>query len=119
MTTSSFTRLEKAVLQEISSQYPAHSVALEAQFAAAAVQSRENTGVGFYTRFAVDRAAAPPTPCDRIIGRVWAEIEGFNAPMTFLLFVNDGYADCLEGATVADSTMETDLSALKFKLGPP
>jgi len=36
--------------------------------------------------------------------------------MTFLLFVEEGYANCLEGATVGDSTVDVDLSALKFEI---
>ncbi len=113
-----FTDLEKAVLSEISSQYPGQHDALQAQFAAAIVQRRENTGVGFYTHFIVDHFAAPPINVDRIIGNVWAEIEGFESPMTFLVFVEDGYANCLEGATIEDRTTHIDLSVLKFEIVP-
>jgi hypothetical protein len=119
MTTSGFTALEKAVLDKIASQYPVHCAGLETQFTVAKVRSRENTGAGFYTRFIVDRTAAPAVSCDRVIGQVWADIEGFDSSMTFLLFTTEGYADCLEGAAIADSTTGTDFSTIKFKLIQP
>jgi hypothetical protein len=54
--------------------------------------------------------------CNRIIGDVWAKIDGFEAPMTFLLFVDDGYMSCLEGAAMDDSTTNIDLSAIRFEV---
>ncbi|MGB8841326.1 MAG: hypothetical protein WCC64_09640 [Aliidongia sp.] len=119
MMTSGFTALEKTALDEIASQYPAHRACLEAQFTAANVVSRENTGARFYTRFIVDRTAVPAVSCDRVIGQVWADIDGFNSPMTFLLFTTEGYANCLEGAAIDDSTTGIDFSAIKFKLIQP
>jgi hypothetical protein len=89
---------------------------LEAQLAAATVVSRKNTGAGFYADLTVDRSIASPVAIERVVGEVWASIDGFAGPMTFLLFVEDGYAVCLEGATVDDSTVDIDLGALKFKI---
>ena len=48
------TDLEVVALSEIAKQHPE----LAPQAAAATVLERENTGVGFYTRLAVDRSAA-------------------------------------------------------------
>jgi hypothetical protein len=36
--------------------------------------------------------------------------------MTFLLFVDDGYMNCLEGAAMGDSTTNIDLSAIGFEV---
>ncbi len=111
--TSGFTALEKTARQ-----YPAHCAGLEAQFIAAKVLSRENTGAGFYTRFIVDRTTVPAVSCDRVIGQVCADIDGFNSPMAFLLFTIEGYANCLEAAAIDDSTTGIDFSTVKFKLIP-
>ena len=37
-------------------------------------------------------------------------------PMGFILWVKDGYADCLEGFTVDDSTVGLDLATMNFTL---
>jgi hypothetical protein len=116
MSTSEFNALERAALNEIANQYPVQCAGLKAQFTAAKVQSRENTGAGFYTWFAVDRTMVAAVSCDRIIGYAGTNIEGFDTPMTFLLFTTDGYADCLEGASVTDCTTGIDFSAIKFEL---
>ena len=52
-----FTALERAVLAAICAMYSADRAALEAQLSTATLLSRENTGAGFYTRFAVERTA--------------------------------------------------------------
>ena len=44
------TDLERTILSAICSQYPEQQEALERQVATAKVCSRENTGVGFFTR---------------------------------------------------------------------
>jgi hypothetical protein len=51
----SFTQLEEAALHEVCLRFPDDKTALTAQLATAQVQSRENTGAGFYTRFEVTR----------------------------------------------------------------
>jgi len=113
-----FTALEQAVLEEICARETVLGAALETQLSAATVISRKNTGAGFYTDFEVTRSVAPLATSKKVIGEVWAEIAGFESPMTFLIFVADGYASCLEGATVGDSTTGVDLSAVTFTILP-
>ena len=36
--------------------------------------------------------------------------------MGFILWIKDGYADCLEGFTVDDSTVGLDLATMNFTL---
>ena len=48
-----------------------------------------------------------------------AKIEGFEGPLLLMLFMKDGYADMLEGATVQDSTVGLDLATRRFKIAPP
>ncbi len=105
-------------MKEICVRDVAHGAVLEAQLAGAMVLSRKNTGAGFYTDFSVPRLAAPVIMPERMIGEVWAKIEGFMDPMTFLIFIEDGYACCLEGAAVRDNTVSIDLAALKFEILP-
>lgn len=110
------TNLEKAVLRQICGQYPAQGAILEAQIASATVLSRENSGAGFFTNMAVDRSKAPALAGEGVLGNVWVQIDDFNQPMIFLLFLEDGYADCLEGATVDDNTEGVDFAAVTFSI---
>ena len=102
------TRLERAALAEIARQHPT----LAPQAATARVTVRENTGCGFFTTLAVDPAAAAAIEGPRVLGNVWLDVEGLEHPMTFLVFMEGGYMQCLEGATVGDSTETLDLGAL-------
>ena len=113
-----FTKLEKAVLQDLCLQLPTERAILTAQVAAAKVRSRENTGVGFYTSFAVERSNLPPLAGERMRVGGWARVNGLENPMGFILWLKDGYVDCLEGFATADSTVSMDLAALIFEMGP-
>lgn len=114
----SFTALERAVLRDIAAREPEIGAALQAQFDAATVTGRQNTRAGFYTDFLVARTVASISTRKRMIGEVWAEIAGFADPMTFLVFIEDGYANCLEGAAVGDSTVDLDLDTVEFRILP-
>jgi hypothetical protein len=113
-----FTALERAALEEIWRQQIDGRQALESQLATATVTRRENSGVGFFTYLAVDRAAPPVANAERVLGNVAALIEGFKQPLLLMLFMNAGCAEMLEGAAIDDSTVGIDLSTLRFKLNP-
>jgi hypothetical protein len=113
-----FTALERAGLEEICRQSADERAALEIQLATATVTRRENSGAGFFTYLSVDRGASPVTTRKRVLGNVAATIEGFEAPLLLMLFMEDGYANFLEGATCGDSTLGIDLSSLRFKMEP-
>ena len=106
------TNLEQAILTAICSQYPAQK-ALTQQVAAARVCSRQNTGAGFFTRLEVDRIMPAVTGCGRALGYIHAEVHGLIYGMGFVLFLRDGYLDCLEGFTDQDSTEHLDLTSLR------
>jgi hypothetical protein len=108
------TKLEQAALSEICRQQSDGREALESQLATAEVTRRENSGAGFFTFLAVDRTTAPFRTGRQVLGRVAANVEGFEQPILLILFVTDGYADMLEGTTVGDSTVGIDLANLKF-----
>jgi hypothetical protein len=94
---SSFTPLERAVLQAICEKHSADRAALEAQLSTAAVLSRENTGAGFYTYFTVERISTRAIGGERLRSGPSAKVDGLEHGMGFILWLKDGYADCLEG----------------------
>jgi hypothetical protein len=113
--TGDFTQLERAALADFAERFPADSPTIAAQLNGAVFCTRENTGAGFYTRFAVPRDAGSLSG-DRMRSGCWARIDGLKNPFGFVLWLTDGYADCLEGFTVDDSTSDLDLAALNFTL---
>ncbi len=113
---SDFTTLERAVLAAICDMYSEDRAALEAQLSTATLLSRENTGAGFYTRFAVDRASSPAIGGMRLRNGPEAKIRGLEHGMGFILWLKEGYADCLEGYSYADSTTGVVLEATSFEI---
>jgi hypothetical protein len=110
------TALESAALREICRQEANWREILERQVATATVLGRKNSGAGFFTSFSIDRTTLPVTDGRRVIGNVAAALEGFQDPLLLMLFMNDGYADFLEGAAVRDSTLGIDLATIAFKV---
>jgi hypothetical protein len=111
-----FTALERASLEEICRQQGDARKTLESQLATATVTRRENSGAGFFTYLEVDRATAPVVSTERVLGNVAASIDGFEDPLLLMLFMEDGYAKFLEGTAIRDSTVDLDLSTLRFTL---
>jgi hypothetical protein len=111
-----FTSLERSALAEICRRQVHGREALESQLATAAVTRRKNSGVGFFTYLTVDPSTPPVATAARVLGEVWASIEGFKQPFVLLLFMKDGYAEFLEGASIDDSTVGIDLSTIQFKI---
>ena len=110
---SHLNELEKAVLQQMLQQVPADLVPLlREQIDSASVVARKNTGAGFYTELRIGLVSKPIQA--KVIDRVCADIEGFDQPMLFLLFLRDGIIHTLEGAATADSTVDVDFSAVRF-----
>jgi hypothetical protein len=101
---SNFTPLERAVLGAICENHPTDRAALEAQLSTATVLSRENTGAGFYTYFAVERASSAAIGGERLRNGPAARVDGLVQGMGFILWLQEGYADCLEGYSYDEST---------------
>jgi len=120
----SLTPLERAVFEFIRDTIPEDGVALRAQLAKARLRKRENTGSGFFTYIDIDRTAPPigeGKPRDMRDGP-YASVRGAAHGMGFILWLRDGYADCLEGYCYGvDDTKTWDLDNLSFALSasPP
>jgi hypothetical protein len=113
---SGFTRLEDSVFNAICEMHPADSDALSAQLLTAVVRSRENSGAGFYTRFDVERSSSQAVGGEGLRRGPQAKIHGLQHGMGFILWLKEGYAECLEGYAYADSTVELDLEQIVFEL---
>ena len=111
---SIFTPLERAVLAEICRLHPDDQHMLESQLSAATFRSRENTGCGFLTCFVVDRAASTELPGLRLRNGPAARVEGLEHGMGFILWLKEGYADCLEGYCFGESTTSIALEKAGF-----
>ncbi|SFM17158.1 hypothetical protein SAMN03159423_5769 [Bradyrhizobium sp. NFR13] len=115
---ASLTPLEAAVLQEHGNQLAREdAAALRAQTTNASVLNRENTGAGFYTYFSVERAAAPSIKSDTRQCYIAAKVNGVEDALGFILWLNDGYVDFLEGYTMnLEGTSDLNFTALDFEL---
>ncbi len=113
---SCFTPLEQAVLTAICEMYSSDQAALEAQLSTATLLSRENTGAGFYTRFAVERAASAALTGERSRAGPETKIDGLRHGMGFILWLKEGYADCLEGYSYGESITGLALEAVGFEV---
>jgi hypothetical protein len=114
---SIFTPLERAVLSAICEMDPEDRSALEAQLSTATFRSRENTGAGFYTRFSVDHESSAAIRGVQLKYGPPANIDGLNHGMGFILWLKDGYTDCLEGYSFDQSTTPINLETVGFDLG--
>ena len=122
-----FTSLEWAVLRAICENYPDDLTALESQLLTASVRKRENTGKGFFTRISIERdpriavharASAKDGPKARDMRNgPSARLDALRYGMGFILWLENGFADCLEGYCYGpDSTTWLDLAALDFEI---
>jgi hypothetical protein len=80
---------------------PVHPVmeALRAQLAVCRTKSREFTGVGFYTQIVVPQALAVANIDRLILTDVHADIDGIEHEAGFVLWIEGGMLDTLEGFT--------------------
>jgi hypothetical protein len=87
---SIFTPLEEAVLAAVCRAYPADRTAIEAQLSTATFRSRENTGCGFFTHFAIDHNSSAPIGGERLRNGPTAKINGMKYGMGFILWLEQG-----------------------------
>ena len=113
---SCFSPLEQAVLTAICEMYSSDQAVLGAQLATATLLSCENTGAGFYTRFAVERAASATLAGGRSRAGPETKIDGLRHGMGFILWLKEGYADCLEAYSYGESTTGLALEAVGFEV---
>ena len=113
---STLTPLEQAVLRAICDKYPPDKAILEAQLSAATFLRRENTGVGFYTYLFVDRTSSPIGGDRFRYGPAPVKVDGLEHGMGFILWLKEGYADCLEGFSYDESTTAIAFDQVSFEL---
>jgi hypothetical protein len=120
-----FTSLERAVLAAICDAPEGGGEPLRVLLDTARVHERDNTGHGFYTSFDVDRSRPSVALPLRLLDGPNAEVKVGDEVllMGFILWLKDGYPDCLEGFQYATKTGGSvdlhaeDLGALVL-LGP-
>jgi hypothetical protein len=84
------------------------------------VTSREFSGVGFFTHFAVDDNAPRVEPPNFDIRDVFLEIEGVESGAMAVLFVRDGVIDFLEVVTIAGEWPDdTTLLSISYQRRQP
>lgn len=96
---SDFTDLERKVLARICDEQSDIAKPLRDLLAGAGVTDRYNTGHGFFTSFEVPQDVAPLAWPSRMVDGPNGEIAVGEAIllMGFVLWLEDGYPDCLEG----------------------
>ena len=111
-----FTALEQAVLRAICEQHSVDRAPLEAQILTAAILKRENTGAGFYTHFTVERTSSAAVGGQRLRQGPAASINGLDHGMGFILWLKEGYLDCLEGYSYEESTTAIAFEEATFEI---
>jgi hypothetical protein len=106
------TAFERAVLEKLLDGDNPLWNALRLQLSSAMVEEREWTGVGFYTTLHVPdgAAAAPELGAMNVGAGVHAEIPGLEHGAGFVLWIRDGFLDCLEGYCYDETWNEPPLS---------
>jgi hypothetical protein len=115
-TPSELTALEIAVLEAMCESTPGEADALRCQIENAEVLKRENTGHGFLTRMKPKKSTYLIKT--RVISRVAGKLEGFDNPMLFALFMQDGQISLLDGSAVDEDTSNADFTTIKFTIEP-
>src|SRR5258708_13232243 len=113
---SDFAPLEHAVVRGMREMDPGDQAALEGQLSTATILRRENTGVGFYTRFSIKHCADTVIGGERLRRGPVAKIHGLEHGMGFILWLNEGYSDCLEGYCYQESTTKIALEQAGFEI---
>lgn len=116
---SNFTNLELGALNSIFAETPEFSSDLVQQFERASVTERENSGSGFFTTISV-LSCSPRVNSSSVLGhRTIASIEGLAHGMGFVLFMDEGYLNMLEGYTFEESTTPLNLEEVGYTICSP
>jgi hypothetical protein len=97
-----FTKLERAVIQQIMTSPIEGMEGLRRQFTASSVVKREYTGVGFYTTISVPESVPPVQESVDLRDQLMAGASGLvdtHVCISFHLWMRQGYLRCLEGKT--------------------
>jgi hypothetical protein len=109
--------LEVAALDVIADEHAETEPQLAALFQTCTVTNSENTGGGFFTALASDKAAFAPVALQSPTGDAWFDIDGMQHGICCLVFFIDGYPTLLEGYAVGgEDTSKIEFGSVKFKL---
>ena len=108
--------IERQVLRKLLDGEHPSLAALREQLAECAVRKREETGVGFFAELEVPTEAprAPVKGGSIRFGDVTAELQGLEYGAGFVLFIEDGQMQMLEGYTV-DEPWPEDVRVVELK----
>ena len=110
--------IERAVLEATAQDYPKSANALRLLAQTAMVVDFENTGAGFFSTIMVSDDA-PPLRENSPLDGAYANVEGIEHGMGFLVFLKDSRVSLIEGYCHGDvSTVGLDFSRVKFDLRP-
>lgn len=89
---------------------------LRIQYENAIVKSREFTGTGFYTTFAIPNSV-PRLEYNKAfqIGDVVGQVDGIRDGVGFVLFVENGFLNMLEGYTYGDEKWPKTIIKYKYE----
>jgi hypothetical protein len=112
------TNLERAILEKMLTGENSELKILREQFSKVTVSKSEMTGSGFFTNLEVPATLAPLSRKGRVtITDISANLPKLKNGAGFVLFVDNGAINCLEGfcydETWPDSTMGFELSYLQ------
>ncbi len=95
-----FEEFEKKVMDKLLFGNDPNLEKLRIQYSNARIETREFSGVGFFTNFSVaDDAQKIVGKQNLQISDLSAELENVKNGVGFILFISDGYLKCLEGFT--------------------
>lgn len=112
------TDLEREAIGAIIADNPEYQAVLTLQFHSAVVESRTNSGGGFYT--ALSMPASVPSvvlPGGPLRTKTYASVAGLEYGLGFLLFFTNGQMDLLEGHSIGvEDTSNLNLERPEFAL---
>jgi hypothetical protein len=113
------TPLENAALELLVGGDDTNLAALRLQMEHLQVTRREFTGVGFFTFFQVPNEAPAATGLDvSDLSDVFGEVVGLPHPVGFILFLRDGFLECLECWIVDDEWPEPAVLKRAYYMRP-
>ena len=110
--------LERAVVEALCGMHPEDDAALRSQLSNVVVRCRTNTGAGFCTRLDVGGSADAKAIHGGVRERNGpnASVAGLQHGMGFILWLDRGYASCLEGFSYDESTAGINFDAVGFQI---
>jgi len=114
MPDSLFEKFESEVMSYIVNEEPKISDALKRQYKSAKIISREFTGVGFFTRYAIEDKILKVPNEFKTLGNLQVSFKDLKYGAGFVLFIVDGLISMLEGYTNAGELWPEDITGYSF-----